>query len=112
MTANVSIETARKDNVLKLPAAALRFKPKSMKDTAKTGGAEQRRTKKEPGAQKIYILKDNKPVPVPVKTGISNDGQVELVEGNLKENDEVITEQVMPQKKSSGMGSSPMGPRF
>ena len=29
MTANVSIEVARKDDVLKLPPAALRFKPKS-----------------------------------------------------------------------------------
>jgi HlyD family secretion protein len=48
-----------------------------------------------------------------VKTGISNDGFVELVEGNLKENDEVIVEQSTPsQKKSSGMGGSPMGPRF
>ena len=29
MTANVSIEVARKDDVLKLPPAALRFRPKS-----------------------------------------------------------------------------------
>lgn len=115
MTANVSIETAKKDNVLKIPSAALRFKPKSAKEakTKPAAGTEQRKMKKEAGAQKVYLLgPDNKPVPVQIKTGISNDGQVELVEGALKENDEVIIEQVMPQKKSGGMGGSPMGPRF
>ncbi|HEX5773045.1 MAG TPA: efflux RND transporter periplasmic adaptor subunit [Geomobilimonas sp.] len=115
MTANVSIETARKENVLKLPAAALRFRPKAGKeakgkpDTA----AAPRKMKKETG-QQVYILsQENKPVPVPVKTGISNDGQVELLEGNLKENDGVIVEQVASSpKKPEGMGSRPMGPRF
>ena len=33
MTANVSIETARKENVLKIPSAALSFKPKGGKDS-------------------------------------------------------------------------------
>jgi HlyD family secretion protein len=37
---------------------------------------------------------------------------VEVVEGNLKENDEVIVEQVTTQKKPSGTGGGPMGPRF
>jgi len=119
MTANVSIETARKENVLKLPSAALRFKPKGGKGAkesaggGKPSGADQRKPKKEVG-QQVYVLSaDNKPVPVPVKTGISNDGQVELLEGNLKENDEVIVDQVSNQKKNGGMGSgAPMGPRF
>ncbi len=124
MTANVSIETARKENVLRLPAAALRFKPKEGKGTkgpkegkeaagmpAKTAGGVTDRVKKG-GSQQVYILgPDKKPVAVPVTTGVGNDGQVELVEGNLKENDEVIVEQVSPQKKSNGMGG-PMGPRF
>ncbi|ABB33253.1 efflux transporter, RND family, MFP subunit [Geobacter metallireducens RCH3] len=116
MTANVSIETARKDNVLKLPSAALRFRPKKGGDEkaakGQQAGQEQRRKKRE-GGQQVYILgAENKPVPVPVKTGIGNDGQVELVSGNLKENDQVIIEQVTPQqKKAGGMGGS-MGPRF
>jgi HlyD family secretion protein len=119
MTANVSIETARKENVLKLPAAALRFRPKGAKGQKdakdareKQTGADSRSKKKE-GGQQVYILgADNKPVSVPIKTGVSNDGQEELVEGTLKENDEVIVEQISAQKKSGGMGSTPMGPRF
>ena len=120
MTANVSIETARKENVLKIPSAALRFRPKGGKGTKdakdaksapeKQAGTDPRKMKKV-AAQQVYLLSaDNKPTAVPIKTGISNDGQVELVEGNLKENDEVIVEQISPQKKSGG--GSPMGPRF
>jgi len=78
----------------------------------KPASAEPRRIKKE-AVQKVYLLgAENKPVAVPITTGISNDGQVEVVEGNLKENDEVIVEQLSPQKKSGGMGGPPMGPRF
>lgn len=118
MTANVSIETARKDNVLKLPSAALRFRPKKGKDgkdakETKERQAGQGQPRKKEAGQQVYLLGlENKPVPVPVKTGIGNDGQVELISGNLKENDEVIVEQVsQQQKKPSGMGG-PMGPRF
>lgn len=113
MTANVSIETARRENVLKLPAAALRFRPKKEGKEAKAEqtGPEQRRRKKE-GGQQVYIPgPGNRPLSVPVKTGISNDGQVELISGNLKENDEVIVGQATSQEKKSG-GMGPMGPRF
>jgi HlyD family secretion protein len=117
MTANVSIETARKDNVLKIPSAALRFKPKGGKETqeakAKPATTGSPRMRKEAG-QKVYVLdKEKKPAPVPIKTGISNDGQVEITAGNLKENDEVIVEQTTSssQKKPAAAGG-PMGPRF
>lgn len=117
MTANVSIETARKENVLKIPSAALRFKPKNPTDgkgrtTTTSPAAEKRPAKK--GGEQVYVLTPEKsPRPVPVKTGISNDGAVELVQGDLRENDEVIVEQSSPtQKKNSSMGGSPMGPRF
>lgn len=123
MTANVSIEVDRKDDVLKLPPAALRFKPKSDAadtreskrpemgaGTVKTGGKGEHRAK----GQQIYVLKENKPLAVPVKTGIANSVSIELVEGALKEGDEVIIEQQggNGKKKMSGMGGSPMGPRM
>ncbi len=119
MTANVSIETARKENVLKVPAAALRFKPKSTAENqAKpasmpaTGG---KRPAKKVGEQVYILTPEKKPKPVTVKSGISNDGSVELVQGDLKENDEVIVEQSSANQKKSGaggMGGPPMGPRF
>jgi HlyD family secretion protein len=120
MTANVAIETARKDDVVRIPAAALRFKPKSAGKEGKEGGGrpqqpgDAKRAPREKGGEKVFVPgAENKPKPVPVKIGVSNDAYTELVEGGLKENDEVIVEQINPQKKKSsgGMGG-PMGPRF
>jgi len=124
MTANVSIEVARKDDVLKLPPAALRFKPKSKTEEPKTArmpaagngghpGGGKPGGRKGGGGQQVYILKDNVPLAVPVKTGISNNGAIELVEGNLKEGDEVIIEQTGgDSKKKPAAGGSPMGRPF
>ena len=119
MTANVSVEVARQDDVLKLPPAALRFKPKTKGDEAKAkrpgsseSGAKGPRKGGERG-QQVYVLKEGKPVAVPVKTGIGNNISLELVEGGLKEGDEVITEQIGgDSKKKAPSGGSPMGPRF
>jgi HlyD family secretion protein len=146
MTANVSVQTQKKDDVLKIPSAALRFKPKSGKDEKEArggaggagsaagraagggagkgagagagsargagprGGDAKGGARKGP-SQKVYLLKaDGTPLPVTVTTGISDGGFVELAAGELKENDELIVEQVV-QGKNPGM-KSPMGPRF
>jgi HlyD family secretion protein len=120
MTANVSVEVARKDDVLKLPPVALRFKPKSTvaegkeKRTGTPGKGEGGRPAGGKGAgQQVYILKENKPVAVSVKTGIGNNVSIELVEGPLREGDEVVVEQIGGEnkKKAAGMGGA-MGPRF
>ena len=100
-------------------SAERRFRPKGGKDkgdkpqkAAAPATAEPRKAKTE-SLQQVYLLgPERKPVAVPIKTGVANDGQVELVEGNLRENDEVIVEQLSPQKKSGGAGGMPMGPRF
>lgn len=120
MTANVSIETGRRDSVLKVPAAALRFKPRSDKE-AKKGAKVPADKGKAPGAgskggtggakQQVYLLKDGKPQAVPVQTGLSDARFVEITEGAVQEGDEVIVEQVDDTKKKS-TGGMPMGPRM
>lgn len=134
MTANVSVEVAKKDDVLKLPPASLRFKPKSKGDDTKVkgngdrpgasgqrpaggggplGGAKGGSGKGKERSQLVYLLKEGKPVAAPVKTGIANNSSIELIESDLKEGDEVIIEQVGGDaKKKAGAGGSPMGPRF
>lgn len=114
MTANVAIETARKNNVLMVPSVALRFRPgdgkEAKKGAEKQGGA---RGAKVEGDRTVYIPgKDNRPVPVRIKTGLSNDGQVEVAGGELKESDKVIVEQITAKKKSDAGSRPPMGPRF
>jgi len=116
MTANVSIEVAREDNVLKLPLSALRFKPKSKVEEPKqkplpgvpATGRELRRGK----GQQVYTLRDDKPLATPVATGIANNTAIELREGSLKEGDQVIVEQQGGDTKKKASSGSPMGPRF
>lgn len=116
MTANVNIETIKKDNVLMVPNAALRFKPRtdkanSGKQPRKAVDKEVEKTKKE--GQHIYLLNSyGKPTPVMIKTGISNDRFTEVLEGELKEGDEVITEQLQGKKQQTSGNRPPMGPRF
>ncbi len=130
MTANVLIEVAKKDDVLKLPPIALRFKPKSKGSETKEksagtttqrppgGGAPGSQGKGGPSkgkdrSQQVYLLKEGKAVASPIKTGIANNISIELVESDLKEGDEVIIEQTGGDtKKKAGASSSPMGPRF
>jgi HlyD family secretion protein len=107
MTANVSIEVMRTDNVLTIPSSALRFKPEESKQQSAAG---QRRTGKS-AEQKVHVLKDGKPVAVSVRTGISDDSHVEIISGGLRQGQEVIVEQILPKKKASPAGSG-MGPRF
>lgn len=127
MTANVSIVVAKKDDVVKIPLSALRFKPKGDdKGAAKgkpqgaaaqvgkgEGKSGERKDRKEPAGQIVYLLKDDRPSAVTIKTGIANSGSIEQVDGGLKEGDELIIEQSGgDKKKSGGMGSSPMGRPF
>lgn len=122
MTANVSIEVDRRDEALKIPPAALRFKPKN-DDAAKDGakqtqpgaaGAEKGKPGRKAKGQQVYVLQNGKPAAVSIKTGIANSFAVELLEGELKEGVEVVIEQQggNGKKKASGMGGSPMGPRM
>ena len=116
MTANVSIETARKEAVLKLPAAALRFKPRDLSGSSapEKPGKASAGTKGSPGGpkQQVYVLNDNKPVAVPVTTGLSDSSSVEIITDTLKEGDEVLIEQLDKGKQKKTKSASPMGPRF
>jgi HlyD family secretion protein len=123
MTANVAVEVGRVDNALRLPAAALRFKPKAADDAKEKGapqaaGEGQQRSMgsgaagaRKGGGPRVYQLKEGKPVAVPVKTGLADGNGFQLLEGALKEGDEVIIEQTGGDAKKKP-GASPMGPRF
>ena len=112
MTAYVNITFAKHDNVLLVPNAALRYRPKN-EETMMALKKEDKKTDK-PKAEddglargKVYILKDNKPQMVRVKTSITNGKFTEIISSELKANDLVITGDMMGDQKS---GSSAQGP--
>jgi HlyD family secretion protein len=93
MTANVSIITAIKKDVLKIPNAALRF---SLSEKG-----VQTPEKKGPG---IWILEKEQPMRIPVSTGISDGNYTELVSGEIREGQEVIIESLLKANTTTPSG--------
>ena len=80
MTANVAILTGHVSNALRIPKAALRFRPRAL---AKQGPAQ---------TQTVYVLdRRGEPIAVQVTAGIGDATRVEVAGGNLAEGQEVIT---------------------
>jgi len=111
MTANVAVEVMKKDNVVKIPGAALRFKPRDPRGESGARSAGTTGRPSGPAGPQVYVLRDRKPVPVSVKTGVSDDAFVELVSGNLREGQALIIEQVQ-KKRNSAQTNRSRGPRF
>jgi HlyD family secretion protein len=108
MTANVSIVVAQRDNVLKVPNAALRFVPPKS-DLAEAGGRPVPAGSGGPSARPIWRQGENGELTsVAVQTGISDGSSTEIISDSLAEGDQVIvgTEQPRGVKK---VGDLPPG---
>ncbi|MDR3684712.1 MAG: efflux RND transporter periplasmic adaptor subunit [Geothrix sp.] len=129
MTANVTIETAKHYDVLRVPNAALRFNPAAfIKDEKKTsgprlgqpmmfgggrpGGGAQSGTGTKGGVvakreDRIWVLENGKPKDIVVKAGIS-DGQFTEVSGEgLTEGMQVLVG--VDNSKQAGSSQAPAG---
>ncbi len=96
MTANVSIILEEKDGVLRVPNAALRFKPAGKDENIK-----------ELKGSGLWVLKNGMPERIPVKTGISDGSYTEIVAGFKQDGREVIVESVSNGKKNSNTHRMP-----
>lgn len=114
MTATAEITTAKRENVLQVPNAALRFAPAATSQPAKknsTGlvgslmprppaATTAKRANGSAGngdAHQVYVLKDGVPVAVPVTVGVTNGRTTEATSESVKEGDPVITESLEVQ---------------
>jgi len=110
MTANVTFVFAEKDDVIRLPNAALRYRPPAdaIEKPARgagasaggAGGPGPKGQRPDPGKRTVWLLKDGVPSPVVVATGVSDGSLTELVEGEVHEGDALITD-------GSGAGAGP-----
>jgi HlyD family secretion protein len=121
MTANVTIIVAHRDGVLKIPGAALRFRPprnvevkkdvevkkiemaeasaeSAKKPDGTTGKKDKKEKKSKRTEQSVYLLRDGALHSTRVKLGITDGRETELTEG-LKEGDAVIVD--MAESKQS-----------
>lgn len=94
MTANVRFTVEQKQNVLRVPNAALRYKP------AETDVDPTSASKPIEGKRLLYRLEGSHRVPVYVKTGIADNNFTEIVEGDIKEGDELIIREMGDKDKS------------
>ena len=96
MTANVSIIISTKKDILKIPNAALRFKP-----------SEKGSAASEKKGLGVWILEKDKPRRITVSLGISDGNYTELVSGKISEGQELIVESL-----AKANAPRPSGPRM
>ena len=89
MTANVSIITGKKENILTVPNVALKFT---------VAGNKQKYDKKG-----IWIDKKGKPVRINIETGVSDDSYSEIISDEIKEGDVVYVRNLASGKKQQQM---------
>lgn len=101
MTSYVSITVAEQQGALRVPNAALRYRPQQ----AETAGAKLARRQDGP-ARKVYVLRQGKPVAVPVTLGITDNRYTAVVSGELKAGEPVIVGDNSPNEdaRSGGRG--------
>lgn len=82
MTAASRILTDQRADVIRVPNQALRYTPGAA-GAAPSGGAQ------------VFVLRDGRPIAVPVTTGLDDDSYTEIVGGELKPGDVVITAEIV-----------------
>lgn len=121
MTAYVSIEVAKHDDVLLAPNAALRYKPKEDDAAAASSTASQvkgqkegqHRGKKKSSSEdalmgKVYILENGKLETKKVKVGISDGRFTEISSNSLKAGDKVVVGENQEETSTSASGNMRM----
>lgn len=95
MTANVSIITSKKEDILCTVNSALKFTPN-------TDGKGEKYDK-----QGIWLLTEGKPKRVEIKTGVSDEGYTEIISDTLKAGDNAIISIDSGKKDTKRKGGMP-----
>ena len=98
MTANVSILTAVKKDILKIPNAAMRFRP-----------SDKNKVNAQQKGFGVWQLVNGEPNRIPVSAGISDGSFTEVISGDIREGQEIIIESL---DESKGTSPPVSGPRF
>jgi HlyD family secretion protein len=100
MTANVSVRVASREDVVRVPANALLFKPNAELFAALHQAVPPPARSEQPSAggghraagkqNLVWVFRDNQLKPVPVKIGLGDGTNAELVAGGLRPGDAVV----------------------
>jgi len=103
MTATVTVIAARHPDVLSVPNAALRFRPA----TADAGTAAET----DPHRGTVYVLRNRRPVAVPVVLGLHDDRRTEVSGPGLDAGAEVVTDEIEARTTATTPGAGVPGAR-
>ncbi len=106
MTATARIVIAERGNVLRIPDQALRYSPAG---AAPAASAVSGGTRRPAGEAQVWVLRNGKPQAVAVKVGLDDDTYSELVGGDLRAGDQVLTGE---QRQASAAPAAATGPRL
>jgi len=131
MTANVTIQIAGSENVLRVPNSALRFRPggsgigdpgsggSGIQGSAPTdraaatsglGGAPRAVSNADRSGGRVWAIRNGALVPVRIRTGVSDGAMTAVVEGDLKEGDQVVTGMAEQGTATAQASASPLLP--
>ena len=106
MTATVNVETARRDNVLRAPVAAIRFKPTT--DVLKAMGMANTTPPRDTrGTATVWQYSGSAAVGVPVKLGASDGTWTEILGAPFPEGSQLVTRVNTPAAPAAAPGSAP-----
>ncbi|MEB3330337.1 MAG: efflux RND transporter periplasmic adaptor subunit [Candidatus Sericytochromatia bacterium] len=92
MTANVTFTWASRQAALRVPNAALRYSPPGAGRGAGGVGPRRQRLSEDPTRRRVWVLRGGEPVAVAVQTGITDGTLTELVAGEVKAGEVVVTD--------------------
>ena len=107
MTANVSVEIARRENVLRVPAAALRFAPTD--EVLAALGEEPPAAGSAPRNRTLWIY-DGGLHPIRVTPGATDGTYTEIMAGSVAEGATVATRAALPSSAATTTGTSSGNP--
>lgn len=109
MTAFVNIVIAERADVLRIPTAALRFRPADSGEPVRPpqGTGRPPRRAAESAEKTVYRLEQGKPVPVAIAPGIADGKFTEVLAGDLRAGDALVVEDLSQAASGQGQGRAP-----
>jgi HlyD family secretion protein len=111
MTANVRFVTAKRDDALKVPNTALRFRPaEALAESAPAPGARPPARDAAPAGRVWTLGRDGRPRAVAVTLGVTDGTWTEVVGGDLAEGQELLVG--VETEQDDARGGTAAGPRL
>ncbi|MDR3460932.1 MAG: efflux RND transporter periplasmic adaptor subunit [Beijerinckiaceae bacterium] len=101
MTASTKIVVDSRPDVIRVPDQALRYAPSDLKRAAPLADSDA-------GEPRLWLLRGDKPVAVPIVPGLDDETYTEIVKGDVKPGDQVI----LSEQRGAGGRTAVPPPRF